>query len=615
MEVPSTPTEALRRLTGDPVSLGYRPNLPLLGWWAGDGTRPNYQQLLLDVEAMLFHPRVKIALDYYKSGVANAKFKVRASTEEVGEFALRMLRRFWQRSREQADRRYEYGRAGFEVCYEEQEGHLTFAQLIDFFPLDCHVLTAAGKYAGVRIRSGGNAGLAGTASRRGRLDLWGPGFGWPSKGLWLTHNKRYHRWYGLTQLYGAWRPWRRLAGRDGAEEIIDGGVYRFAYAGPVMHYPAEDYKNQQDGNYQGARDRAREFVENAKAGVSVAFPLGIDDKGQPVRKWLLDWPQHVLNVSGLLEYDAYLQKLISLGIGVPPELLEASETGSGYSGRAIPMEAFLTRQQVNAEDLTQEIAHQIILPLVWWNFGREHWFEFEVQSLLETRQQGKLSGPSGAPGGAEQPQNPMDPLTQLLNGGGAGGGGGEEGGGAGAEMSLALTPDWDEFTRADGTRGWKKRGSGEVQIWEGDRGAVSFFRRRVLKRPALLSLPTPKDEPQPAQQQWTEYEGKRGRRKGQHGWRNQRTGRVVWDEGGMRAGGGGPGPEVVPAQVEHLSERIKLLRGGNSPITPEAIRRVTEQLLSLPVKELKLLYQLLPLGLSPDDARRIKLVLDTANQP
>src|SRR5262249_26181150 len=162
---------------------------------------------------------------------------------------------------------------------------------------------------------------------------------------------------------------------------------------------------------RSARDKAREIAENAKAGVSVALPNTRDAEKEYA--WQLDWPSQTLNVDGLLNYLDRLEKRIFYGIGVPPELLEASEVGSGYSGRAIPMEGFLAGQQDNVDALVRAWRGQAGAPLVRFNFGEGAWYKLKARSLLETKRQQAAGGQGGDDGG-----------DQDENGQGQGGGGG-----------------------------------------------------------------------------------------------------------------------------------------------------------------------------------------------
>ena len=88
-----TEAQVERALTGDPFTLGYRPSGASSAFWGSDGTRPNLQQFMLDVEAMMAHPRVLISLGYYKSGISMMKATVsKASSPEVADWAASELR-------------------------------------------------------------------------------------------------------------------------------------------------------------------------------------------------------------------------------------------------------------------------------------------------------------------------------------------------------------------------------------------------------------------------------------------------------------------------------------------------------------------------------------------
>lgn len=398
-----TPREATRLLTEE-VTAGYRPTSPLANFYSGSAGTPSLARMLADVEAMLVHPRVSTTLDYYKGGIAGAKFVLQdASSPEVGKFALAELETFWRRGRQAVQRSYEYGRGGCEIVYSREDGAMRFASAHPVAPLDCRVLTRGSHYAGFRLRG---------SQPLGAIDLWGASGWMPCKGLWFAHNPRYSRWYGWPRLYAAWRPWKRLAGKDGAEETVDGGVYRFAFAPPIGRYPAQDERVKgPDGSTSqwSNRDKMREMLEHMKAGGVVAFSSRRDESGDYV--WDVDWPQGSLDVDGLLVYTDNLEKAISLGVGVPPELIEASEVGSGYSGRAIPLEVFYAGQQHNADALVEVWYRQIGEPLLRFNFGSGSWARITVEDLLKSRMQNLQQSQSQNP--PEQPTRPPGQPVQF----------------------------------------------------------------------------------------------------------------------------------------------------------------------------------------------------------
>lgn len=437
VDAPQTQKEAAEELSAPlPLTLGYKPSFAgMLLATEGDGRFPS-GQMLCDVERMVVHPDCKLPYGYYKAGISSVKFKVKAGTTAQAEFVHKFFTRLWHRSVKQLQLCYDYGWSAHEIIYEMEQGLLCFTGLRDLHPLDSWALTKMGQYQGFSVR-GVLWQSSNRIGRKGDVRLWGPGR-WPAKGLWLTHDNRWHRWYGRSQLIGAWRPWRRLAGRDGAEDVIDGGIYRFAYCGPVVRFPSQDFRKKGtsgDLDFDAARNESRQFAEQAKAGVSSAWPSDRDQHGN--YKWDLEWPKTVLDVSPLLEYEGNLQRQISRGVGVPPELFEASETGSGWSGRKIPLLGFYTQQVDEARALVWQAKQQIADPLLRWNFGPHAWCDVEVEIDMPEALAGGEKGAGGAPGaGAAPPPEQKeaaaaDPLAGLA---GKGGGRKENG----AEFSTAV---------------------------------------------------------------------------------------------------------------------------------------------------------------------------------
>ena len=105
-------------------------------------------------------------------------------------------------------------------------------------------------------------------------------------------------------------------------------------------------------------------------------------------KWKIDWPTQVMDVMPLVKAAQYMEDQIFYGVGVPPELIRASGTGSGYSGRNIPREAFLCSQQHIADAFVRMLVQEVIRPLVLANFGDVP-FNVACKSLLQSQVQEK----------------------------------------------------------------------------------------------------------------------------------------------------------------------------------------------------------------------------------
>ena len=404
------------KLTDEPLSAGYKATLP---YWALGGFDSGIAMpqvfLLRDIELMLIHPMVRCALNYFKSGIAGAEFwggpdPANSENEQgvaisqdptVSAFVTEQCNRFWDRGVPHVQDGYDYGWMGAENLYDVEDGAMKWKGLRSFSPCDTFILTQDYKPIGVRVKK---------IQNKGEIDLWLASQDVPAKALWYAHEPRYSSYYGVTQLLGAWRPWRRLAWKDAAETVLDTGVYRYAFAGPIGRYPENDPQVASQGvpatayDSQGRprrynRDVMRQMVELYKTGAGIGMSSACDDKGNYL--WDMQLPEHVLNVDPIINYVKMLKDEISLGIGVPPELIEAADTGSGYSGRKIPMQAFLAQQQRIADRILMMFVEQVLRPLVAWNFGQAARFNVMVKSLLKTRE--KESGenqqqPSGQQG-------------------------------------------------------------------------------------------------------------------------------------------------------------------------------------------------------------------------
>ncbi len=438
----------------DEVSIGYKPVMPLEAMWlSGGGDMPQIT-LRRDLEFMQMHPVVSTAMEYYKSGISGAEFwggpdhndfanekgKPISPDQRVEQFVLAHVERFWQRGMPiLQEGGYPYGWAPGEHIYKESSGMLVWSHLKGFHPNDGFILTLNHEPIGIRVKN-----IRDTLHQQnpsgGVIHLWFASNSIPAKAAWYPHRPRFQQFYGRSQLMAAWRPWRRLAWRDAVEQVIDAAIYRAGYKGPIVKHPKEDAQTALTGVQatqadsrgmprRSARDVARQMGEWAKAGAS--FTMSSENYPQTMGggpKWEIIWPDHVMDVTPLIEAAKYLEDQIMLGICVPPELVKAGGTGSGYSGRSIPREAFLDGQQKVADAMLQIFVEQVIKPLVLWNFG-DIPFEISCKPLLKSQvenkqgqpqpplpqpadeQAGQQPPPSGDPNGDGQPPEGAFSLT------------------------------------------------------------------------------------------------------------------------------------------------------------------------------------------------------------
>ena len=227
------------------------------------------------------------------------------------------------------------------------------------------------------------------------------------------------------------------------EDVIDMGWYRFAYGGPEVRFPRRAFPktgvgcSPNDIDWDAAQAWAQQYAEWAKSGVSVALPNDINPVSKDFEWQIKLCSFEGIRLDGLLDVIKYLKDELATGIGIPPELLEASETGSGWSGRKVPLIAFYTSMLKNARAIVHAFQAQILDGLVRWNFGPKARYEVEVVLKIPdvlspqeggpmNMQQGAGAAPAGAPPGGSPP---------------AGGGGGKGGNPFMQALQMSTAPE------------------------------------------------------------------------------------------------------------------------------------------------------------------------------
>lgn len=397
--IDATPAQVEQQL-GEYQTAGYKPMLPIYQfrdeYW-------NPFDFFWDIESMLKHDSIITPMANVMAPVGQMQVKMEASSTRIVKFLLDQWQNFLENYvpllQEDA---YPYGWMAGECVYATEGGKYVLDDFHDFHPRDTLPLVQKGKVVGVQVRQGIPSGSRDLPNFRGRI---------PCKGFWYAHRPRYGQRYGRSQIEGAWKPWRRLTGREGAEEMADIALYRYATGIVVIWAPIEDTVAQWQANAPGTRQssvqRAMEMGENLKAGGSIAMPSTVYS-GTNTPKWDIKFETPQTNIPELLSVQDSLYDKCSKAILFPPELMDAAETGSGYSGRQIPLEAFLMQCQRTCQGIFHAWWKQIGKPLMWWNFGSRAWCKPRVVPLLKSfKQASQPVAPGGVPGAAPGGGQPM----------------------------------------------------------------------------------------------------------------------------------------------------------------------------------------------------------------
>lgn len=383
-DIPVSPKVAAKveSLLDHPMVEGYRPTLPIytlraqavLGW-----------EFFQDAELMIKSPMVSMPLSWVMAPIRMAEWSMKANSIEAAKLAGEILLWFWNDplARIQSEGNI-YGWSAGEIVYGDQDGYYRPTRMLHFSSRDVvPVVNPVTRVAeGIQI----------TGNFTGTKRLWAFRESVPNKGFWYVHAGRFEGYFGDSQIRPAWKDWRRAEGIDGNNEITDLACYRFGtgivkvfhpeglYTGTTSSVPSWGINGKVSNS-----DIARQISETMKAGAGIALSSEKyqNDKGGGL-KWDVVVEPFTTNIEQLLAQGSNLELRCAKAIGVPPEVIQAAETGSGYSGRAIPLQGFLISQQNRLNDMTKQVMEQIVNPVLKWNLGPDAYACATAKPLIQT---------------------------------------------------------------------------------------------------------------------------------------------------------------------------------------------------------------------------------------
>ncbi len=349
---------------------GYRPPPPM---WSSlfDAQRLppwNYQW----AEAMEVTPQVSFGAAVGHSPLYQSEVEVTCDDKKVAEYISEQWRSMWGRF---AKKIVSYDRAGFgalEVVYKwnDETQELSIDGICDFHPGDVKALTESGQLVGARIRS--NRMSAGSS-----IDLVGPKF------VWLKYDADYGRLFGRSLLRGAFEPWMEKYKSGGATDLRRLRFIKDSWIGDIGRYPMELVRiAMPDGTIRevSGHDLLQEMLSLRAAGGILMLPSQKDEAGN----YIFDYtpPQAVAGATEILSYVESIDWEIWKGQLVPREVVEASTGGSGFSGRTVPMMAFLAIRDVQLMDIVTAFKH-VFEFMVHHKYGKKIPFSMRPKPLIE----------------------------------------------------------------------------------------------------------------------------------------------------------------------------------------------------------------------------------------
>lgn len=356
---------------------------------------------LFFAETMRFDPTVSFGLAVRNGPLMNLDAEVTGPNETVNKFVLEQWNKIWSSCAHKLLRTKRYGFLGFEVMYKrnKETGHIEFDRLIDLFPGEVRPLVRHGEVAGFRWLPGAFQSFAGMDD----FDKNGHKLLRP-KALWTTFDSEFGSPFGTSLLRHSFSPWYEKWMEKGGIDLRRLRFIKDAWVGMIVGYPTRDTLTLPDGTEVTGRDIAREIGEVFMSGGTFALPTDRDESGN--KKFEVTIPTDTsAGASNILEYVDKLDFEIWKGEDVPKEVIEASDTGSGFSGRAIPFVALLAILDTEARELKEAIVRDVLRPEVHLNFGDVP-FELNLKSLVKkmTEQMGAQPGPLGGQQPGQPPQ-------------------------------------------------------------------------------------------------------------------------------------------------------------------------------------------------------------------
>jgi 2'-5' RNA ligase len=334
----------------------------------------------LAIPRMLTDPMVQFGLNQWIGPLTLVEWDVKATNPEVKAFVLNTAKKFWRRSMPLlAFNGLAWGYApGIHEVDQSETGEYRFERTRWVSPPDATALKwkageRRGELAGFRLV----AGVDDVDDVDDGLDVLAP------FAAWYGGLERLKQFYDWPRLRAAYEPWLEKNTRGGALNSRRLYFHTHAFRGQVIYHPP-GYVNPNDPSSGENRDYALYLADTLRNGSSLVFPdIRTPGENRDEPAWRIEPiegnAQAAINI---LEYTDNIDKEILIGIGIPPEVVEASETGSGFSGRQIPFLSLMTQADLLTGPLVGCV-EPVIREMVNHNYdGAE--FTLDTVPLAET---------------------------------------------------------------------------------------------------------------------------------------------------------------------------------------------------------------------------------------
>lgn len=330
-------------------------------------------------------PVVNFALNVRNAALMPAEIKVTAKNPLVKKWVIEQWQYLWNQHRAKLLSAKKWGFAPLQVVFKMKDNLLCIKGIKDFAPEDCRALEQDSRLCGFRVK--------------------GERVFFP-QALWLSFAAEHGSAYGygcLRRMYPAWyEKWMN----HGAKRLQQLRMIKDAYIGDIFWYPPNLLVDMPDGTQLSWRDMLREVAEKRLSGGALTLPRLLDGQGKELTGYTP--PQGIPGTQIVFDWKEDTDKNILMGADVPMEVVQAGDTGSGYSGRSIPFLVVLSNCTQELIELVAAVKEQVLRPMAWLNWGGDTEFDIEAVSLVESFSRdasGSAMGGSavGSPQGQSQP--------------------------------------------------------------------------------------------------------------------------------------------------------------------------------------------------------------------
>lgn len=369
-------------LTGPSLTAGYTPSV--VGG-APPWTQHRGRFTFRFVDGMLKDGQCRFADGMLRAPVHTVQRQIDAWDSKVGDWVARQFDAIWERHLSKVLGCLAYGSSGGEATWKVGEsGTVDIECLHDIHLFDRTPVEVAGKQVGINVRNCRSGEKQAAAPVRLRGHRW-----W-----WVINEPEYGSYWGRSRLEGSWEDWIEKCGFKGARDIRRTWFFKNAYRGGMIRHPM-GVIDLGGGVVRSCQDYARELLEKFETGGVLALPNVMDDRGNYL--WVFEPP--AIQGEFKSEYLKDLDAGILIGAGIPDEVIKGGETGSGYSGRAVPALLYWTSEDLVADNSLRTIDEQLVRPGARINFGDRVEYTVKNLSLVPKPEEGQPGQQGGQPAG------------------------------------------------------------------------------------------------------------------------------------------------------------------------------------------------------------------------